>query len=143
MLPAFTWRTLGAYIGTMVAMGLLDAIWLGSTAGFYHSQLPGLLLDQPVLWAVALFYPLYALALTIFAVEPALRAGSWKTALIHGALFGFFAYATYDLTNQATLRGWSPVITIVDIGWGVVVSAFASVAGYRTALRQSRGIRAS
>jgi uncharacterized membrane protein len=66
----------------------------------------------------------------IFAVLPALDAGSWGKALLQGALFGFFAYATYDLTNLATLKGWSPGIAMLDLAWGTVVTGLSATAGY-------------
>jgi uncharacterized membrane protein len=76
------------------------------------------------------FYLLYILGVMIFAVAPALEAGKWQTALIQGAMFGFFCYMTYDLTNLATLKQWSIKVTILDMIWGTVLTGAAATAGY-------------
>ena len=124
-------RIIVAYLATLVAFCAGDFVWLGTVAaGFYQSQLGPLLLATPNWPAAGAFYALYAAGTVIFGVVPALRTGSWTSALLHGALFGFFAYATYDLTNLATLKGWSLGVTIVDIAWGVVVTGLAATAGY-------------
>jgi uncharacterized membrane protein len=78
-----------------------------------------------------LFYLLFVLGLVFFAVRPAIASGDWKTALLQGAAFGFFCYATYDLTNQATLKTWSTVVTLADLAWGTVLSGTAATVGYR------------
>jgi uncharacterized membrane protein len=83
------------------------------------------------------FYILYPIGLVIFAILPGLRSGSMTTALLYGALFGFFTYATYDLTNQATLRNWTIQLTLVDIVWGSVLAAAAAMAGYLIAIKLS------
>ena len=115
-----------------------DLVWLGTVgASVYRSRLGDLLLERPVLWAAALFYLVYAIGIVIFAVAPALRAEAWSRALVLGALFGFFAYATYDLTNLATLRGWSGLVAILDIGWGACLTAAGAAAGYVVAQRIS------
>lgn len=124
-------RLLLAYVATLVIFCIVDFIWLGLVAkGFYQSEVGALLLAQPN-WTVAiLFYALYVAGVVFFAVAPALEAESWVRALTHGALFGLFAYATYDLTNLATLKGWSGTLALVDIGWGAVVTGAAAVGGY-------------
>lgn len=76
------------------------------------------------------FYLIFVVGVVIFAVLPALQAGSWKTALLYGALFGFFTYATYDMTNLATLKGWSFPVTVVDIAWGAFLTGISALAGY-------------
>ena len=119
-----------AYIATAVVFCGLDFLWLGFVAkGYYQSQVGALLLDKPNLGVAALFYGLYIVGVLLFAVLPALDAGAWGKALLQGALFGFFAYATYDLTNQATLRVWSTTVTLADIGWGVLLTAVGASAG--------------
>jgi uncharacterized membrane protein len=101
--------------------------------GLYQSQIGGLLLAQPN-WAAAIaFYVLYAAALQFFCISPALDDGSLAKAIGLGALFGFFAYMTYDLSNLATLKGWSVTLALVDMAWGAVVSAAAAAAGYAAA----------
>jgi uncharacterized membrane protein len=106
---------------------LIDMVWLGVIAkNFYQSRI-GHLLGE-VQWGPALlFYFVFLIGLTIFATYPAITSGKIGTALVYGALFGFFTYATYDLTNLATLRDWPLSIVIVDILWGTILGA--SVAG--------------
>ena len=127
-------RIIVAYLATLASICIGDFVWLGAVAiGFYQSAVGPLLLAHPNWPAAAAFYALYAAGTVIFAVMPALRAGSWPKALLLGALFGFFAYATYDLTNLATLKGWSLGVTIVDIAWGMVVTGMAATVGYLSA----------
>jgi uncharacterized membrane protein len=125
-----------AYGGTLLVFVLCDLAWLSTVgASVYRPRIGTLLLDRPVLWAAALFYLVYAAGVVVFAVAPALRAESWSRALVFGGLFGGFAYATYDLTNLATMRGWSGVVTVLDIAWGIVLSGAAATAGYLLAHR--------
>lgn len=125
-----------AYVGTLVAMVLCDLAWLSTVGtGVYRPRIGSLLLERPILWAAALFYLTYAVGVVVFAVGPALRSDSWLRALAFGALFGAFAYATYDLTNLSTLRGWSGLVTVLDIAWGAVLSGAAATAGYFLAHR--------
>lgn len=114
-----------AAVATLVSMGVLDAIWLATmTSRLYRRQLPGLLLDTPS-WAPAVaFYGLYAVGVVVLVVLPALDHGyPLGRAVLYGALLGLVAYGTYDLTNQATLRGWSTVVTVVDMAWGASLTA--------------------
>ena len=76
------------------------------------------------------FYLAYAVGLVYFAVRPGLAAESWRTAAFNGAVFGFFAYATYDLTNQATVRNWTTTLSVADMAWGTVLSAAAAAIGF-------------
>lgn len=120
-----------AYVTAAVCFLTLDLIWLGVVAGgFYRAELGDLMLREPNLTAAAFFYALYLVGVMIFGVAPGLAAGSWIKALWSGALFGFFAYATYDLTNLATLRGWSVRVALLDMAWGAFVTGVCSVAGY-------------
>lgn len=108
----------------------LDLIWLGLIArNFYQSRL-GHLLSESVNWPAAIvFYGVFLIGLLIFAIAPAFEARMAMKALLFGALFGFFTYATYDLTNLATLKDWPLSLTIVDIVWGTFLgSAVAGVA---------------
>jgi len=120
-----------AYISTALAYLALDFVWLSLTAGpVYKARLGALMLDKPQLGVAGGFYLMFAVAVVVFAVLPALDANSWLRALWAGALLGFAAYGTYDLTNQATLAGWSAVVTVADMAWGTFVIAAASVAGF-------------
>jgi uncharacterized membrane protein len=120
-----------AYAATFIVFCGLDFLWLGFVAkGYYQSQVGTLLLEKPNLPVAALFYILYIVGVLIFAVLPALEVGQWSRALFYGALFGFFAYATYDLTNLATLKGWSPGLALLDLAWGAVVTGISATAGY-------------
>jgi len=119
-----------AYVATAVVFCGLDFLWLGFIAkGYYQSQVGPLLLDRPNLPVAVAFYALYVAGVLIFAVVPGLETGSPMRALASGALFGFFAYATYDLTNLATLKGWSVGVTLLDLGWGVIVTGVSASAG--------------
>jgi uncharacterized membrane protein len=124
-------RILVAYVATLVAFCIGDFVWLGTVAaGFYRSEIGPLLLAAPNWPAAGAFYALYAAGTVTFAVMPALRAAAWTRALLYGTLFGFFAYATYDLTNLATLKGWSLSLSVVDIAWGMAVTGMAATVGY-------------
>jgi uncharacterized membrane protein len=119
-------------IATIVAFMVIDGIWLGLVARtFYRRHLGYLMAEKPNWAAAGIFYLLYAIGLTVFAVIPGTDAGSVVEALWRGALFGLVAYATYDLTNHATVRDWPVIITVVDLAWGTVLSAsVAAVAAY-------------
>ncbi|MES2935664.1 MAG: DUF2177 family protein [Pseudomonadota bacterium] len=120
-----------AYLAAGLVFCLLDFIWLTVLAkDFYQSQIGSLMLAEPKLNAAAVFYVLYLFGLLMFAMIPALQAQNFSIAIGLGALLGLIAYATYDLSNLATLKGWSLYLSLVDIAWGAFVSASASTAGY-------------
>jgi uncharacterized membrane protein len=118
------------YLLTIPAFFAIDMIWLGFVASkFYQSQIGYLL--GPVNWTAAIiFYLLYIIGIIIFAVHPALVSGSFGKAVLLGALFGFFAYATYDLTNLATLKDWPLLVSIVDLAWGTVLTGSVAAVSY-------------
>jgi uncharacterized membrane protein len=119
-----------AYLATLAVFAIIDTLWLAVVArGFYQAELGSLLAPEVKLWAAILFYLVYSAGIVVFAVMPAIRAESLVTALVMGALFGFFAYATYDLTNLATLRDWPLRMTLVDIAWGTLITATTATAG--------------
>jgi uncharacterized membrane protein len=127
-------RILIAYAGAAIVFAGLDAVWLTLTnATLYRPVLAPLLADHPRPVPALLFYAIYLAGLVLFAVRPGLRAGRWLTAAGLGAAFGFVAYATYDLTNQATLKLWATQITVLDLSWGAFVSAVGATAGYLAA----------
>jgi uncharacterized membrane protein len=113
---------------TLVAMAVIDGIWLGAVArGFYRRHLGFLMADAPNWIAAGLFYLLYAVGVVVFAAQPAVDAGNALDALWRGALFGLVAYGTYDLTNAATVRDWPVLITVVDLAWGTILTAAVAV----------------
>jgi uncharacterized membrane protein len=119
------------YLATLVAFVAIDLVWLGLVARTFYRKYLGFLMAPQVNWTAALiFYLLFVAGLLVFAVVPGLEAGSPKTMLGRAALFGLIAYATYDLTNLATLRDWPVLVTIVDLVWGTVLSVAVSCAGY-------------
>jgi uncharacterized membrane protein len=105
--------------------------WLGLVAkNFYYRQIGHLMTDH-VKWTAALiFYFTFIAGIIIFAVLPAVEKGSFTRAVLLGALFGFFSYATYDLTNLATLKDWPLIITVADILWGMALTATVSGVAY-------------
>jgi uncharacterized membrane protein len=119
------------YAATLVGFFAIDIVWLAFVArGFYRKHLGFLLADQPNWWAAIPFYLLFVAGMVVFAVSPALQAGSLRKALILGAFFGLVTYATYDLTNHATVKNWPWIVTVVDLCWGLVLSASVSCIGY-------------
>lgn len=119
----------------------LDLLWLGVAAkGLYQRHLGHLMADSVYWPAAAVFYCLYGAGVLFFCVAPALETGSLAIALRRGALLGLLVYGTYDLTNLALLRGWGGFISVVDIAWGVFLTAAASGAG-TLAARQPWGPR--
>jgi len=119
-----------------VVFAAIDAVWLSLVANkFYKSQIGTLLLDKPNFVAAVLFYVIFLIGLVVFVINPALVAGNWKVALGLGALFGFVCYATYDLTNLATLKGFPVKLVIVDLIWGTTVTATVSLVTYYIATK--------
>jgi uncharacterized membrane protein len=116
-----------SYLVTLATFVAVDMAWLGTMASrFYKPMLGDIAIAGVNLPPAVVFYTVYPVGLMIFAIEPALRAGSWLNAPIYGALFGFFTYATYDLSNQATLRNWTFALTAVDVAWGTFLGALTS-----------------
>lgn len=114
-----------------VVFALIDAVWLSVVANkFYKSQIGDLLLDKPNLIAAVLFYVIFLVGLVVFVLNPSILAHDWLKALGLGALLGFVAYATYDLTNLSTLKGFPVKLVIVDLIWGTVLTASVSTATY-------------
>ncbi len=123
-------RIIIAYVVTLLVFSVVDAVWLINSADLLYRPILGpILIPEFRLAPAIIFYLLYIAGLIYFAVAPGLAAGRWQVALVKGGLFGFFAYATYDLTNQATLLIWSAKITIADMVWGTFVSGISSAGG--------------
>jgi uncharacterized membrane protein len=114
----------------------IDMVWLALVAkNFYRSQL-GSLMRSDVGWTAAIiFYLLFIAGLVAFVITPAVEKHSWTHALLFGAFFGLITYATYDLTNLATIKNWPILVTVVDLIWGMVLSASVSVVTYFIAER--------
>lgn len=112
-------------------MGILDYIWLGFIAKkLYYAEMGKLLLDKPNMGAALVFYLIYVVGVLVFVVNPALVKESWQYALGMGALFGLVAYATYDLTNLATMKDFPLKIVIIDLAWGTFITATVSVGSF-------------
>ena len=119
------------YAATALTMLILDGVWLTQAVPrLYQPRIGELLAAKPSLPPAVAFYLLYVTAIVVLAVMPALSQGGWRRLLVHAAVFGLVAYATYDLTNQATLKTWSTTITLVDMAWGTLVTTAAASAGY-------------
>lgn len=127
-------------LATLSVFVILDAAWLTLVGlEMFQSQIGSILLPQPLLGAALAFYAIYAFGLVALAVQPALAARSIATAAAKGAVLGLTAYATFDLTNLAVIKGWTIGLAVTDIAWGVVASTFASMAGYAAGSRGSPG----
>jgi uncharacterized membrane protein len=123
-------RILAAYAAILVPMVALDLLWLGLIAKpMYQQGIGHLMADQPRLPVAVLFYFVYAAGLMTFSVVAQGATAGWRPTLQAAALFGFFAYATYDLTNLATLKNWPASLAAIDIAWGVFVSTASAAAG--------------
>jgi uncharacterized membrane protein len=119
------------YLSALASFLAIDMVWLIVVArGFYRKQLGFLLSDQPNWWAAISFYLLFVAGLLVFAVVPALETGSLRRALLLGGFFGLVTYATYDLTNLATVKNWPWIVTVVDLAWGAVLATAVSCLGY-------------
>jgi len=129
---------LAAYVACFVAFVGLDMIWLGvMVERLYRPALGDMLATTVNLPEAIAFYLIFPIGLTIFAVLPAVQVKAMGQAALYGGLFGFFAYVTYDLTNQATMRIWSAQLTLIDIAWGFALGGFAATIGYVAASRVS------
>ena len=128
-----------AYVIAFLVFAAIDATWLMSVGAKLYKSTLGDILAPDVRYGPALaFYLMYPLGLVIFAIRPALKLGSAPTAILYGALFGLFAYGTYELTNYATLRNWTLGITAIDMAYGAAVSSIVSAIVYAFAPAVSR-----
>jgi uncharacterized membrane protein len=119
------------YSVTFVVFLMLDSVWLGVISPALYKEQIGHLLAPEVNWiAAVIFYILFIAGLVFFAVKPSIQQNSWKVALKNGAFFGLVCYATYDLTNQATMRDWPMLITAIDLVWGTFICGISSLASF-------------
>lgn len=124
------------YLGVLLVLVVGDALWLGYFArAMFRPVLGDILLDNPRWGAAILFYLIYALGVQMFPLALGLRNGSLNAAVLYGAMFGFLAYMTYDLTNLATIKAWTTPLALIDMGWGAFLTAAATAAGYAIAQR--------
>lgn len=125
---------LTTYLSTLGVFLAIDAVWLGVIAkNLYRDNLGHLMAAKPQLLPAVIFYLAYVAGIIILAVHPALDKGSLGKAIALGAIFGTIAYATYDLTNAATLKDWPLKITVLDIIWGSVLTAIVAGVSYQIA----------
>lgn len=124
-------KYVAAYLGAGLTFAAIDFVWLTTmTDRLYRPVLGPIMADKPDMKAAVLFY-LISIAGTVFlAIAPALKDGNWTRAALNGAVLGFVAYATYDLTNQATLAAWQTKLTVVDLMWGTVLTTISATGGY-------------
>ncbi|MCZ4694680.1 DUF2177 family protein [Ancylomarina euxinus] len=120
-----------SYLLTFVVFLMIDLLWLGIIAKNLYQKYLGEFLSDKVNWTAAfIFYFIYVAGISFFAIYPSVHKESVFNAILLGALFGLFTYATYDLTNLATLKGWPLPIVFIDILWGVSLSAIVSLSGF-------------
>ena len=116
-----------AYLSTLAIFLICDMAWLGTMASrLYRPTLGDILLANVNLPPAVAFYLIYPAGLVVFAVLPGLKSGSLVQAALGGALFGFFSYLTYDLTNQATVRNWTSQLSLLDVSWGTLLGAISA-----------------
>jgi uncharacterized membrane protein len=119
------------YITILISLLVLDIAWIGFVAkNFYQKHIGFIMAEKFAITPAVIFYALYAFGIMYFVVNPALAAKSLSSAVFRGALLGLLAYGAYDLTNQATLAKWPLKVTILDMAWGVVVTALVSTIAY-------------
>jgi uncharacterized membrane protein len=124
-------RYLKLYLISLMAFLAIDMLWLGLVARSFYQQQLGFVMAPSVNWLAAIiFYLLFIVGILVFVVLPGLEKGSLKSTLLRAALFGLITYATYDLTNLATLKDWPLLVTIIDMIWGMVLSVSVSAVGF-------------
>ncbi len=120
-----------AYLGAGLTFAAIDAVWLTTMSSrLYKPVLGPILADKPDMKAAVAFYLISIFGTVFLAIVPALREGGWQRAAVNGAVLGFVAYATYDLTNQATLNVWSLRLTLIDLCWGTALTTVSALGGY-------------
>jgi uncharacterized membrane protein len=125
---------IAAYLGAALVFCVMDFIWLTLVAkNFYQSQMGELMAVEVKIVPAIIFYVVYLAGLVLFAISPALREQNWLMAVGLGLVLGVIAYGSYDLTNMATLKGWSLSLTLVDMAWGAFISAVSALAGFYAA----------
>jgi uncharacterized membrane protein len=124
-------RYLKLYLVSLAAFLAIDMLWLGLVARSFYQQQLGFIMASSVNWLAAIiFYLLFILGILFFVLVPGLESGSLKATLLRAALFGLITYATYDLTNLATLKDWPVLLSVVDLIWGTFLSVSVSAIGF-------------
>ena len=124
------------YLATLIAFLTIDILWLGLVARTFYQKYLGFIMSPATNWiAAAIFYLLFILGILVFVVAPGLENNSLKTTLLHASLFGLITYATYDLTNLATVKNWPVFVTVVDMAWGTVLSMVVSFISFTVGKR--------
>ncbi len=124
-------KLLRAYVVVLVVFAVVDAVWLSLVAApMFQATLGDMLRATPNIGAIVAFYLIYPAGVLALAVLPAVEKRSLRDALIKGAILGFVAYATFDLTAHAVLNRWTWAIVLPDMAWGTVVTAIAAWAGF-------------
>jgi uncharacterized membrane protein len=119
------------FVITTLIFFAIDMVWLGFIAKSFYRQRLGFILSESVNWKAAIiFYLLYVVGIIYFAIYPALVAQNWNDALINGAMLGFLCYATYDLTNMATIAKWPLTVVIVDMAWGTILTGSVALVSF-------------
>jgi uncharacterized membrane protein len=119
------------YLAALIAFLALDMLWLGLVARTFYQKHLGYLLAPQTNWLAAIiFYLLFILGIVVFVVLPGLKTDSLSTTLVYAALFGLITYATYDLTNLATVKDWPVIVTVVDMIWGAVLTTLVSLVSF-------------
>ncbi len=127
-------QTIAAFIATLIAFVTIDAAWIALVAvGQFRAAIGDIMLPEPRLLPALAFYFVYTAGLVVLAIRPAASSGS---AAVKGGVLGMTAYATFDLTNLAIIKGWTVPLALLDIGWGSFVSALAATVGFAVASRQ-------
>jgi len=122
------------YLASLVVFFAVDMVWLGLVASSFYKKHLGYLMSPSVNWLAAIiFYLLFIVGILVFVVLPGIKENSLPNTILRAVLFGLITYATYDLTNLATVKDWPLMITLVDLGWGMVLSTIVSVAGFYVA----------
>jgi len=123
-------KYLTAYMATAVVFLIADLVWLSSTVGLYRRAIGEMMLEVPRWKAAMSFYLMYIVGIVFFVAAPPHPAESWTSVLLSGALFGLVAFATYDMTNLATLKRWSLQMSLIDMAWGTFVTALSGLSGF-------------
>jgi uncharacterized membrane protein len=122
------------YLASLVVFFAFDMVWLGLVASSFYKKHLGYLMAPTINWyAAIIFYLLFIFGILVFVVLPGIKENSLQNTILRAALFGLITYATYDLTNLATIKDWPLIVTLVDLGWGMALSTIVGVAGYYVA----------